>query len=269
MTGCPGPECSVPEIGPLSWPKDGLTHDAFLGGRLLICQPRDGYRASADPVLLAAACAAEPGQSVLELGCGAGVASLCLAARVPGLVLHGLELQSGYAELARWNASRNGFAMTVHDGDLTGVPAALRIGFDHVIANPPYFAPQGGTPARDPGRETAQREATPLASWITAARKRLHPGGWLTMINAADRLPDILTALSAGFGSTTVLPLAPRCGRPASRVLLRSRKGGRGAFRLLAPLILHAGTAHDGDRDSYTPEVAEILRAGGRISAFG
>ncbi|MDO9527017.1 MAG: hypothetical protein Q7J57_16005, partial [Gemmobacter sp.] len=45
---------------------DGLTLDAFLGGRLQISQPRQGYRAAADPVLLAAACPALPGQSVLE-----------------------------------------------------------------------------------------------------------------------------------------------------------------------------------------------------------
>ncbi|MGB7263813.1 MAG: methyltransferase, partial [Albidovulum sp.] len=82
-----------------------LTEDGFLGGRLRISQPRDGYRAAMDPVLLAAAVPARAGDTVLELGCGAGVASLCLASRVPGLALTGLELQSGYAALARANAT--------------------------------------------------------------------------------------------------------------------------------------------------------------------
>ena len=67
-----------------------LTHDAFLCGRLHLWQPRKGYRAATDPVLLAAACPAVAGQRVLDLGCGAGAASLCLAARVPGLQLAGL-----------------------------------------------------------------------------------------------------------------------------------------------------------------------------------
>ena len=53
-----------------------LTEDGFLGGRLQILQPRKGYRAGTDPVLLAAAVPAQAGQSVLELGCGAGVALL-------------------------------------------------------------------------------------------------------------------------------------------------------------------------------------------------
>ena len=54
------------------------TDNAFLGGRVQLLQPRRGYRAGVDPVLLAAAVAARPGEAVLELGCGVGTALLCL-----------------------------------------------------------------------------------------------------------------------------------------------------------------------------------------------
>ncbi len=103
---------------------DDLTDDGVLGGRLMILQPRRGYRAATDPVLLAAAVPAKAGQSVLELGCGAGVASLCLGRRVPGLSLAGLELQPAYAALARANAMRNTLPLEVHDGDLADLPEA-------------------------------------------------------------------------------------------------------------------------------------------------
>lgn len=252
----------------MTFAPDDLTEDRFLGGRLRICQPRDGYRAGVDPVLLAAACPARGGESVLELGCGVGVASLCLGWRVAGLRLAGLELQPGYAALARHNACVSGISMAVHDGDLRDMPAALRIGFDHVIANPPYLAPQGGTIARDPGREAALREVTPLSDWIATARRRLSPGGWLTMIHAADRLPDVLAGL-AGFGAVAVLPLAARPGRPATRVILRARKGARAPFRLLAPLILHDGPAHEADRENYAPALRAILREGAALADFG
>ena len=56
------------------WPEDRLSTDAFLGGKLRILQPRDGYRAGIDPVLLAASIPARAGDRVLDLGCGAGVA---------------------------------------------------------------------------------------------------------------------------------------------------------------------------------------------------
>mgnify|MGYP002622056061 CR=1 FL=1 len=246
-----------------------VTDDGFLGGRLRILQPRGGYRAGIDPVLLAAAVPARPGESVLDLGCGVGTAALCLGWRVAELALSGLELQPDYAALARQNAARNGIAFGVHEGDLGQMPPALRRAFDHVIANPPYFAHQGGTPARDAGRETALREATPIALWMASAGRRLRPGGHLTLVQLAERLPDVLAALGPGFGSVVVLPVVPRADRPATRILLRARKGGRGAFRLLSPLVLHEGPAHDGDRESFRPEVSAVLRDGAALAAFG
>lgn len=251
------------------FPEDALTDDAFLCGRLRLLQPRRGYRAATDPVLLAAACPARPGQSVLDLGCGAGAAALCLAARVPGLRLAGLELQPAYADLARRNAARNGIGLEVAEGDLAEMPAPLRRDFDQVIANPPYY-PAGGTASPDAARDTALRAVTPVADWVSAALTRLRPGGWLTMILATPLLPEALAALPPRGGSALVLPLAPRAGRPAPRVILRARKTGRAPFRLLSPLVLHAGAAHSGDREDYTPEASAVLRGGGDLSAaFG
>ncbi|SOC15574.1 tRNA1(Val) A37 N6-methylase TrmN6 [Rhodobacter sp. JA431] len=239
------------------------TQDRFLDGRLLVAQPRNGYRAAMDPVLLAAACGAAPGQSVLELGCGAGVASLCLGQRITGLRQVGLELQPEYADLARRNATANGIALEVFEGDLAHMPGPLRgMSFDHVIANPPYFAPQSGTAAADAGRERAQREATPLADWVRAGYKRLHPGGWLTLIQNADRLADMLAALSQGGGSISVLPIAPRAGRPAGRVVVSARKLGKGPLRLLAPFVLHAKAAHGADVEDLTEAAQAVLRHG-------
>ena len=252
----------------LEFSGEDLSHVAFLCGRLHLWQPRKGYRAATDPVLLAAACPAEPGQRVLDLGCGAGAAALCLAARVPRLHLTGLELQPAYAALARRNAAENGIPMQVETGDLARMPAALRVEFDHVIANPPYY-PAGGTPSPIAARATALQVNTPLGDWVQAAARRLAPGGWLTLICGADGLPQVLAAMGGKLGSASVLPLQPREGRPALRIILRARKGGKGAFRLLAPLVLHQGPTHDGDRESYTPLANAVLREGASLaSAF-
>lgn len=246
------------------------TDDGFLGGRLRILQPRVGYRAATDPVLLAAATPAKPGESVLELGCGAGVASLCLLSRVPGLTAGGIERQPAYAALARRNAERNGLTLTVTEADLAHLPATMRAtSFDHVIANPPYFRAGDGTIADDPGREAAFREETPLDQWIDAGLRRLVPGGWLTMIHLTDRLGDILTGLGNRAGGIAILPVAPRAGRPASRVIVRARKGAKTPLTLLPPFVLHDGAEHLRDGDDFSAVTRAVLRDGAPLPGFG
>lgn len=243
-----------------------LTTDEFLGGQLKIAQPSKGYRAGIDPVLLAAAAPARAGACVLELGCGVGTASLCLARRVPGLSIAGIELQRDYAALARRNAAENGLDLEVVDGDIAQMPRSLRQrSFDLVIANPPYFHRRAGTRAADAGRETALAETTPLSVWLDAATRRLSPNGRLVLVFRAERLPELLSALDARLGSNEVLPLAPRHGRPAKLLILRATKGGRAAFRLLSPTILHHGDHRAGDADDYTAEVQAVLRDGASL----
>ncbi len=245
---------------------EALTRDGFLSGRVQVWQPKTGYRAATDPVFLAAACPAKPGDTVLELGCGVGVASLCLAARVEGLRLTGVDQQAPYADLARRNAAAAGQDFEVIEADLADLPIPIRQqSFTHVIANPPYFHAGGGTPATDPGREAALREATPLGTWVEVAGKRLAPKGWLTLIQSAERLPELLGLLAPAFGAISVLPLAPRIGRPGARVLLKAQKSGRAPFQLLPPLILHQGATHSQDGDDYTPEARAILRDGAAL----
>lgn len=241
--------------------------DGFLGGRLRIRQPAKGYRAGADAVMLAAACPAMAGQAVLELGCGAGTASLCLGWRVPGLALSGIEMQEDYAELARMNAAGNRIALDVVTGDIARMPQALRaVSFDHVIANPPYFL--GGSAAPDPGRAGARQEATALAVWIDAALRRLRPKGQLTLIQRADRLADVLACLGARVGDIAVLPVSARRGHQAGRVIIVSRKGARAPMRLLAPFIMHADDRHLTDREDLTPAASAVLREGAAITGL-
>jgi tRNA1(Val) A37 N6-methylase TrmN6 len=241
-----------------------LTRDAFLGGLVQVWQPRIGYRAATDPVFLAASVPACSGESVLELGCGVGVAALCLHARVPGLSITGVELQPDYAALARRNATANGAALQVIEADLQALPADLRAqAFDHVIANPPYYASHGPG-AQDRGRDRALREDTPLETWVDVALRRCRDGGHVSLIHLTERLPDLLTALR-GRASAIVLPLAARRQRPARRVILQARKGGRAPFTLLPPLVIHQGDTHPGDGEFFTDEVRALMRTAGAL----
>lgn len=241
----------------------GETRDAFLSGRLMIRQPAQGYRAATDPVFLAAACTAKPGERVLELGCGVGVAALCLGVRVPGLELVGVEREPKAAALARENARAAGIALEVVEADLRRLPPDLRArSFDHVIFNPPFYAAGTVLPPGDARRARAHVEEASLAEFCDAALRRLRPGGVLTVIHRAERLADLLAAVGPRVGEIRIRPLAPRVGRPAGRILLRARKGSRAPLQLLAPLVVHAGGAHTADREDFSEEARAILREG-------
>lgn len=231
------------------------TSDAFLGGKVTALQPATGYRAGVDAVLLAAAVPAKARERVLELGCGVGVASLCLSARVPDLDVTGVELQPDYADLAAQNG------VNVRCADLRALPDDIRnTQYHHVIANPPYFERDKGSAAPDAGRDVAMGGDTPLADWLDIAAKRLAPKGYFTLILRIERLPEVLSHLR--LGSIIVRPIAARLGQDPHLFLLQARHSGRAPFQLKSHLIMHDGTMHDADRENYTDMVGSILRNG-------
>lgn len=245
---------------------EALTEDAMLGGRVRLLQPRDGYRAGTDPVVLAAAVAAQPGQHVLELGCGAGPGLCCLGVRVPGLRLAGLELQPGYAELARQNLARNGLEGEIWTGDLNAPPAAMKAqSFDHVLANPPYFEAGKRIGADEAGREIALAGETPLADWVACAARRLKPRGYATFIQRAERLPELMAAMTGRLGALELLPLLPREGRDPRLILLRGRKEGRAPFRFHPGVVIHDGPVHVEPGNRYTARFEAVMQQGAAL----
>ena len=244
-----------------------VTRDAFLDGRLHLLQPRRGYRAAIDPVMLAAFVPAQAGQRALDLGCGVGTAALCLAMRIARLDLHGLELQPAYAELAARNARLNNVTLNVHVGDLRAPPPALRaLSFDHVFANPPFQRSAEGQRPADPGRDIAHREdEASVRVWVAEGLRRLAPGGFLTFIHRAARLGEILAGLEGRAGDIEILPIAPHSEQPAGRVLVRARKGRAGPLTLLPPLVLHERHGANGVPAIYSRRAQDVLRARERL----
>ena len=185
-----------------------------------------------------------------------------------GLELTGVELQADYAELARRNSAENNIPFTIHTADLRELPRALRErGFDHVIANPPYYLRSRGPSAPDAGRDTALAGETPLELWIDAAARRLNHKGYLTLIQDVRRVPELMAACEkTSLGSIALLPISARQGRAPHLVLMRARKNGKSDFVLHAPFVMHSGDRHLGDRESYTPDVSAILRDGAALT---
>ena len=187
--------------------------------------------------------------------------------RLAGLALHGVEILHDYAQMARENAARNRLEFDVRQGDVSVRPTPFYDrSFHHVIMNPPYFAADASSISPEAGRASGRSEQVALSHWVEMAAKRLRPKGYLTAIQRAERLPDLLMALDGRLGSIVVQPLAPRAGRPAHLILLQARKSGRAAFQLLSEQHLHSGAEHVQGYPDYAPEVSAMLRDGAAFS---
>jgi tRNA1(Val) A37 N6-methylase TrmN6 len=221
------------------------TEDAVLGGQLVLRQPLRGHRVGHDAILLAAATGARAGEHAVDLGAGVGAAGLALARRVEGLAVTLVEIDPALTQLGQSNAERNGLASLVRAVCLDVVaPAAAfaaaglaKEGADRVLMNPPFNALENSSP--DPGRRAAHAATRgSLRQWVRAASLLLRAGGVLTLIWRADGLDEVLAELAVGFGAVSLLPVHPKPGEPAIRVLACATKGSRAPLALLPGLVL-------------------------------
>lgn len=228
----------------------------LLAGRVKVIQPADGYRAGMDAVFLAAACPVESGDKILDMGCGAGAASLCVAVRVQNIHATGIEIQPPQAEIARRNFAANNLAAEIICADIRmhNFPADH---FDHVIMNPPYHNPDEHTAPQHGARAVAFM-MDDLGAWIETARRTVKTHGSLTLIHRADALADLLGCMN-GFGAVEVIPLWPKAGEAADRIIIRARKGRKTPLQMHPGIILH--TTDGGNTEAAN----NILRNGVEI----
>src|SRR5690606_11414419 len=84
-----------------------------------------------------------------------------------------------------------------------------------------------------------QMPSSGVGLWARTAATHCAPGGEAIFILPAASLESVLQGLGDRFGAICVLPLCPRDGEPASRILVRGTKGSRGPLTLLASRALH------------------------------
>jgi tRNA1Val (adenine37-N6)-methyltransferase len=238
------------------------TSDHLLGGRVSYLQPRDGFRAAIDPILLAAAIPARAGERVLEGGTGAGAALLCLATRIPCISGIGVDRDPELIQLALANAAANELDdLNFVVADLAASPIGGR--FDHAFANPPYHT--GGTPSPSREREAAKRSTVELLpAWVEALSRPLRHRGTLTFILPPGLLEVALKAMrERNVPAECVFPIWPRIGRPARLVVIQGRKHGRSPLVIAAGLVLHTETG------AFRPDADAVLRDGAALDLTG
>ena len=237
---------------------DPFTEDKFLGGRVIVRQPVTGFRSGLDAVMLAAAVPAKSNDEVLELGSGAGAASLCLAKRTTCSVF-GLEIDPALTALADENAAENELNRAAFiTGDIHDMPPQLRRAFDHVMCNPPFHDDEGKA-SPDEARALALQDRGALGDWLKEGMRRVVSNGTFTTILRSDRIGEALVAL--GSYGVSIFPLWPRKNEPAKRIIVHVIKSSRTPLALLPGLVLHESDGR------YTPAAHAILRDGRSLSA--
>jgi tRNA1(Val) A37 N6-methylase TrmN6 len=246
-----------------------LTEDEVLGGRLRLRQPKRGHRVGHDAILLAAACPARAGDSVVDLGAGVGAAGLALAARVPDTTVTLVEIDPKLAALAADNTRLNRMEGRVRAVALdVAAPArafaAAGLGPDsiaQILMNPPFNDPKRQRSSPDASRSLAHSATRAmLAPWIKTAARLLRPRGTLTLIWRADGLADVLAALAPVFGGVAVTPVHPTPDKPAIRILVKAVKASRAPLTLTPPIVLADATGRS------TAAAEAVLRDGAGLS---
>ncbi len=230
------------------------TQDTLLNGRAIILQPKKGYRVAVDPVLLAASIPARPGETVLDLGSGTGAASFCLAARVEGCAITGIENNPDYLALAQQSAELNGWQERVvfHEGDVKAPPALVG-NFDWVMANPPFYDAEDYSESPDAGKSSAHAGEDGLQPWLDCAARFLKPDGWFFLIYPGGAEEEALAAIRAPFREIRILRLWAKADGPTKRLIIAARKGGQPLFKEAGTVILHE------DNGDYTEAARAVL----------
>lgn len=235
------------------------TDDTLLAGQVRLKQPKVGFRAAIDTVLLAAAVPAQAGDRVFEVGSGCGAAALCLGRRVDGVYVTGIELQQPLVRLAGENIRLNNMDSRVEimAGDIAApLPPRVQGPFDCAMLNPPYLDAERSRMPPDESKALAHVEGAHggLETWIKQAHGLMRHKGTLTVVHRADRLEDVIACLKGRFAGITIFPLWPRAGEPAKRLIIRARKG------VATPLTLSAGLTLHQPNGEYTEVAGGVLR---------
>lgn len=235
-----------------------IEENYLLDKKVKIFQPKGFYHASSDAVWLAAALKkVKKGDNILDVGSGGGAISLCLGERFKNseITITGVEIQSLLAETANKSALANKFDFIKFENANIFECKFTPCSFSHVVTNPPYA--EKDMPSPNESKAAAHNfQFEGLKSWIEFCIKMLKPKGRFYMINRAEALENIITAISGKLGNIEIYPLYSKEGQPAKRVIVTAQKDSK------APMILHEGIVVHNKNGDYSEKANDVLRKG-------
>jgi len=222
----------------------GLTLDDLKRFDLQLFQPRQGYRYSLDPLLLARFCPeVKSGERIIDLGAGCGVISLVLARINPAALSVAVENNPEMAALVERNIQHNDLdgRVSVLAEDVVDLRSRYPVStFDLVVSNPPFRKSGSGKVSPLAGRDSARHETTAgLSDFLAVAKYLVKPSGKICFIQLPSRLPEFMAlATELKLSVLRVRMIHSNAASPATMFMIELAKGRRSAPVIEPPLFV-------------------------------
>ena len=176
-----------------------VREDRFFRGKIVILQPRRGYKFSLDAVLLSSWAILLPGEFAIALGGGFGPASIMAKFLNPQAKIISIDILEEYVRIFQRAIKLNGFTQIYPLlADVRKPPFNRQ--FSVIFSNPPYMSPYKYrvSPRRDIAVSKYEVEGK-LKDFITTSYELLDPNGKAFFIVGAERDDFSTIANKTGF----------------------------------------------------------------------
>ncbi len=205
-----------------------------------LLQPENGFKFSADALLLSCFLPQPARATLLDLGTGCGVVALGALLRSDALQSAvGLDSSEAMVAAATENGRTLGQdhrfqALHLDVREIRQTGAIAPESFDLIALNPPYRIPGSGRESEEELIRRARFETTAdLADFLDAAAYAVRNKGIVCMVHLAERLCDILETLrTRRLEPKRILAVHGKQGDRAKLVLVEARKNGRQGLSL-------------------------------------
>ncbi len=224
---------------------------------LSLIQKKDGLTFGTDAYLLASFMKYRV-KAAADFGTGTGVAALLCISKNKADKFYAFEVQEKFADLARRNASINGFddRMKIIFKDVREAsPDDTEGWIDAVISNPPYLKASEGFANKTDEMNIARREMNgTIYDFCAAANKILRHGGFFYAVYRPDRLAELIHAMKENsIEPKRIVTVYPDTYSKPNLVLVEGKKGA-------APSVLHSRPLfiYKADSREYTDDMNTV-----------
>ena len=249
------------------------TTEYFSKYNFKLTQPKYGYRAGLDAMLLACTINKKTSkfQKIADLGSGVGCASIALSHRLNNVQITGFEIQKELYNLMKDNIKQNNikninalnidiFKLKEKNKQINDTTYTQNHTYNHIICNPPYYDNNHGKIQQNKIKHIANTMDTNIClyDWVKVSIDLLKIGGSFNMINRAENLDEIISALDKKAGKIKIFtffshPLENDQKQTAKRVIVQATKGKKGYCKIFSPIIIHKKNG------TYTKEALNII----------